>query len=70
MRSPGREEGPLCGKGVIIVNGKIPFPALPRGFGGRRTALCRAVMTDVVVRYSLTYLLLGKGCYVVEGDVS
>jgi len=27
-------------------------------------------MTDVVVRYSLTYLLLGKWCYVVEGDVS
>ena len=46
------------------------FPALPRSFGGRRTAVCRAVMTDVVVRYSLTYLLLGKGCYVVEGDVS
>jgi len=28
------------------------------------------IMTDVVVRFTLTYLLLGEACYVVEGDVS
>ncbi|HYV56439.1 MAG TPA: hypothetical protein VE911_02785 [Candidatus Nitrosopolaris sp.] len=54
----------------IVLVAPTRFPDLAHAIDEALRSGGGTIMTDVVVRYSLTYLLLGRGCYIVEGDVS
>jgi hypothetical protein len=68
--APRRAAGRDCVP--IVVVAPIRMPDLARAVDRALAAGDGVVLTDAVVRYALVYVppIGGRGCYVVEGDVS